>query len=258
MDNVPLPSRARSPRTTDSLRAGAAHSPKLLVSVQDDLEARLARNAGVDWIDLKNPDAGPLGAPTVKTAARVAKELADFACRSVALGELQQIDFSAAADLSRWFPILKVGLSGLRDHPSWQTTLGELSRLLAGNARLVPVIYADHRLCEAPEPEAVLTAADAIDAPFVLIDTYTKDGRGLFAWLSESEIQHLVVATNSSGRQLVVAGSLAESDLPKLMPLTISAIAVRGALCQHDRRGRLCSEKLDHWVDIFRLHSLSS
>ena len=49
---------------------------KLLVSVRDAAEARLAVEAGVDLIDVKEPSAGPLGAAAAETLAEIAAAVA--------------------------------------------------------------------------------------------------------------------------------------------------------------------------------------
>ncbi|MEZ6076741.1 MAG: (5-formylfuran-3-yl)methyl phosphate synthase [Pirellulaceae bacterium] len=56
----------------------ASAEPRLLVSIRNADEARLARSVGVDWIDLKNPGGGSLGAADELTCVAVAKELAHF------------------------------------------------------------------------------------------------------------------------------------------------------------------------------------
>lgn len=263
-------------------------TPRLLVSIRNSHEARLARLGGVAWIDLKNPESGSLGAADEVTAAAVARELqqrGDTAqspnrLTSAAVGELRDLPRTAAESLARHFPLLKVGLSGLRDSRDWPQRLREFSKLvkLAG-ARLVPVIYADHVACRAPAPSQVIEVAGTLwdehvagppadtvvgsptalpEGPpgsplprYLLVDTFTKDGRRLLDWMQPAELGSLLELARISGRQTVVAGSLALQDLPHLMPLPIAAVAVRGAVCRGDRRSSLCPEKLRHWVELF-------
>lgn len=274
-------------------------SPHLLVSVRDSQEARLARLCGVDWIDLKNPDSGALGAATEATAAAVARELQPpdsfdkpaNRLTSAAVGELRDMPIEAAKSLARYFPLLKVGLSGLRNQPNWPEQLAEFANTvtLAG-ARLVPVIYADYVVCDAPAPAQIVEVAARLDeqaaarlgpqadtaantaantaaghglekAPaasarvnterYLLVDTFTKDGRRLLDWMQLAELQAIVEQAAASGRQTVVAGSLALQDLPQLMSLPVAAIAVRGAVCAEDRRSGLCPQKLQQWVELF-------
>lgn len=228
--------------------------PQLLVSVRDAAEAALAVSAGVDWIDLKNPDAGSLGPATLEVARGVSRELGNFPNRSAAIGELREIPDAAASQLARFFPILKVGLSGLASYPAWQGLLQELSQgLSTNNTHLVPVVYADYAICDAPNPGEVLEMARQLACSYLLVDTYTKDGRRLLDWLSVSELECFSQAAQGAGIEVVVAGSLALNDLPKLLSLPIAAIAVRGAVCTGDRRSGLCRTKLQQWVQRMRV-----
>lgn len=251
--------------------------PRLLVSVRDAHEARLARLAGVDWIDLKDPTAGSLGAADAVVAASVAEELRDFAdfansdncVVSAAVGELRDAPLAIARQLGRHFSLLKVGLSGLRGSPQWPQQFVDFAHVLHGiGASLVPVIYADHELCSAPTPAQVIEVASQqfasqlvwADRPansrsssqYLLIDTYTKDGRRLLDWMGVPELGAIIEQAAAGGRQVVVAGSLALQDLPKLLGLPIAAIAVRGAVCAADRRSGISTQKLQQWVELFR------
>ena len=68
---------------------------------------------GVPWIDLKNPDSGPLGRPCPETARAVAATLGSHPRRSVALGEFRSLDMEQVYQVAGHFPYAKVGLSGL-------------------------------------------------------------------------------------------------------------------------------------------------
>ena len=252
----------------------------------------MALHSGVAWIDLKDPDGGSLGAADAATAAVVGETLRagrdrDGRITSAALGELSDTPTIAAKYLAGYFPLLKVGLSGLRDTADWPERLSQLyTTIHMAGAQLVPVIYADHHACRAPRPEQVIEVAHALReqparrlpkmvparvsamvadaeeysggevmepgrARYVLIDTFTKDGRRLLDWMAPAELESIVQLAAASGRQTVVAGSLALQDLPQLMQLPVAAIAVRGAVCAGDRRSGLCAEKLRQWVELF-------
>lgn len=55
---------------------------QLLISVRNVREAEICWRLGVDWIDLKEPLAGSLGAPSLETAQAIAAFLYDFPKRS--------------------------------------------------------------------------------------------------------------------------------------------------------------------------------
>ncbi len=253
--------------------------PRLLVSIRNADEARLARTAGVEWIDLKNPDGGSLGAADELTAIAVADELCHFTdpvnsagcVVSAAVGELRDVPLTAARYLAQRFSLLKVGLSGLRDREDWSPALVEFSnQLQTFGASLVPVIYADHEHCLAPTPAQVIETAEqcslasnsvdssalsatrtGVGSRYLLIDTFTKDGRRLLDWIDLPELEAIIERAAQTGRQVVLAGSLSQHDLPKLWNLPVAAIGVRGAVCAGDRRSEVCAQKLQQWVELF-------
>ena len=87
---------------------------------------------------------------------------------------------------------------------------------------------------------------------YLLVDTFTKDGRGLLDWIGLPELAAVIEHAAQTGRLVVLAGSLAQQDLPKLWDLPVAAIAVRGAVCAADRRSEVCAQKLQQWVELFR------
>lgn len=234
---------------------------KLLVSIRNADEATQAIHAKVDWIDLKEPLAGPLGRPSRETIREVGQVLHHRPERSAALGELHDLSDDEAVYAADWFPYLKVGLSGLSgqlQHPTritmpWTSRFEELSRLIQQHrSTLIPVLYADYPRCAAPRPSEVLAVAQHLSAPFLLIDTYIKDGRGLLEWLSLEQLNQFQRELFTCGCQIVLAGSVTERDLPKLLGCPGYAVAVRGAVCNASRQGSLDPAKLQHWVTMFR------
>jgi (5-formylfuran-3-yl)methyl phosphate synthase len=232
---------------------------QLLVSVQDAIEAQTAVNAGVAWIDLKNPSLGSLGQPDASTARSffqvLRQPIAYQVRRSVALGELDNLNFSAALDLTSLFPIAKVGFAGLGSlgllrgaaHGDWK----RLHSNRPPTCQLVPAIYADNELAGSPDANAILELAAQYGSGFVLVDTFTKDGRNLFDWMSVDAINALIASARSLNAQMVVAGSLRSSDWPKIADLEPAILGVRGSLCTigDDRSSRLCQKRLQRWLD---------
>ncbi len=224
----------------------------------------MAASLGVEWIDLKNPDAGSLGAADADVARQVAASLSSSSysgvrLTSAAAGELRDDPQSSALMLAQYFPLVKVGLAGLGGSGQWQAQFQELAlQLHQAGAQLVPVIYADYGQCNAPAPQTILDCVAALEARkidetgsrYLLVDTFTKRGERLLDWLDETELTTLMQRASQIGRQTVLAGSLALSDLPKLLKLPMSAIAVRGAVCSGDRRSGLCEQKVQQWLQL--------
>lgn len=227
---------------------------KLLVSVRDAEEAKTALRLGVDWIDLKEPDGGALGAPDLETAHAVIRVLGDHASRSVALGELVKLDSESATRLAELFPILKIGLSEMGESEVWQEKLTQLARDIStpqqsNSARLVPVIYADWQSCSAPEPEEVIELAGNLPQRnhherFVLVDTFEKNGQSLLDHADQSLIQRWIERADDADCHLLLAGSLKEKQVIELSRLPVEAVGVRGAVCGENRRSAICEQKL--------------
>ncbi len=225
---------------------------ELLISVRDAAEAAVVLDAGVDWIDLKEPHAGSLGCPSLPVAQKVAQLLHSHSRRSVAIGELCDFedchfdlgsvsDTAPAASFAKLFPVLKVGLSRcVTSELDWSVRFQSLALALRNRgAELIPVAYADAATCSAPDLEDVLQVAQQLSASYLLIDTFTKDGSSLLDWLSLETLRSTIAVARQFDCGIVLAGSLRLADAQQLIPLNPAALAIRGAVCQsHLTAGR--------------------
>ena len=220
---------------------------QLLVSVQNAAEALTAFQAGVPWVDLKNPAAGSLGRPSKNVCFDFAAVASQYPHSriSVALGEMDQVDWVWAAE---WLPTFAVGKVGLRGIQSVDQAL--VDQLLPFKSQIVPALYADWQRAGSAPPACVLQLAKAIGSPYLLIDTCIKDGRGLFEWLNVDELKELQFQTRTFGADLVVAGSLRSSDWGLLDQLGPVTVGVRGAVCETsaNRSSNLCPAAIAEWL----------
>jgi (5-formylfuran-3-yl)methyl phosphate synthase len=213
---------------------------RLLVSVVDASEARVAAAAGADIIDVKDPSLGALGeaAPRVVRAVRdatphhlpVSAALGDgpFA-PEVAAGLAQGAAASGAA-------FVKLGLR----HTSLAAAAAGLRAAresLPHGVRLVVAGFADATRAGAPAPADLPELAAVVGAQGCLLDTAVKDGRGLFDWLDEAELREFVRACRARELFSALAGSLRVEDLARLGPIGPDLVGVRGAACLGDRVG---------------------
>lgn len=214
---------------------------KLLVSVRDATEARIALDAGVDLIDIKEPHRGSLG----KADEDVINEIVQFVsgCRpvSAALGELA--DYSDS-DLSCALPcpalqFAKVGLAGCGGDLHWPRRLAMLWESIPASVGRVAVIYADWQTAAAPPPHEVLRHAANLSLSGILIDTFDKALPGLTALWQPEEIQEIVAAARTRKMVSVLAGRIAADDLAQLLLHRPDFLAVRGAVCFPDRNGKI-------------------
>jgi uncharacterized protein (UPF0264 family) len=70
-----------------------------------------------------------------------------------------------------------------------------------------------------------------------LVDTFVKDGRGLYHWLSEPTLTDLIARTRRVGASFGVAGQLTRGGLRRV---DADVVGVRSAVCRGgDRAGEL-------------------
>jgi uncharacterized protein (UPF0264 family) len=213
---------------------------RLLVSVVDAAEARVAAAAGADVIDVKDPSLGALGeaAPHVVRAVREVTPL--------------HLPVSAALGDGPFTPAVAAGLAeGAAGSGAAFVKLGLRHTSLAGAAaifraaraglpprvRLVVAGFADSARAGAPAPADLPELATAVGAHGCLLDTAVKDGRGLFHWLDETELREFVQACRARELFSALAGSLRVEDLARLGPIGPDLVGVRGAACAGDRVG---------------------
>lgn len=209
----------------------------LLVSVRDAEEARLALAAGVDLIDVKEPQHGSLGAAGSRVVGEVAAVVAGRKPLSVALGEILDADPDAihAAYVSG-VQYAKWGLAGVARRPDWRETWQAAMARLPRGVVPVAVVYADWPSAGAPPPPDVLKAAVQFGCGAVLIDTFDK-GRGpLVDMWPPAEIRQFTAQIQAAGLLAVVAGSLSPENIPVILDCAPDYVAVRGAACSDGGR----------------------
>jgi uncharacterized protein (UPF0264 family) len=214
--------------------------PQLLVSVQNVGEAEAALAGGADWIDLKLPAAGPLGAVTAETARQVVKFVAGRRPVSAALGELVEWPFSLARGLLdvTGIEVVKLGLSGCADVPCWQDRwLAAEAEILAAGKSLVAVVYADWQQAWAPAPRAIMALAGQSACRYLLIDTFDKHAAGTLKYLGAAELSRILTAAHGQSLRTVVAGGIKCSDIFQLPKECLDIVAVRGGVCAQGRDG---------------------
>jgi uncharacterized protein (UPF0264 family) len=224
---------------------------RLLVSVRSLDEARLAAVAGVDLIDLKEPRRGPLGRVDLSVVRQVADELGPGISLSMALGELADWTVEDETLVRRLPPNIlfaKIGLSHCGDSPHWPDTWHRALGSLPPSCSPVAVVYADWRTAFVPRPATVLAEATRCGCRALLVDTFCKQAGDVFAHCSVQELADVFERARETGLLTVLAGSLRLEKLETVLALAPDYVAVRGAVCQSDREGDLCTTRLAEWV----------
>ena len=215
---------------------------KLLVSVVDAAEARLAAAGGVDVVDVKNPAEGSLGAPAPGVIAAVRDVLPAGLPLSAALGDLPSLPGTAAlaafGAARSGAAYVKLGLWGPSSVDEAVAVLRAARAAVDGDARVVAVAYADAvRVPSRPLPPSQLVAAAreaGVDG--CLLDTAVKDGRGLLAWLAPEALAAFVADAHGAGLEVALAGELRAEDLAVVRATGADIAGVRSAACRDGRR----------------------
>jgi uncharacterized protein (UPF0264 family) len=208
---------------------------KLLVSVVSAEEARRALAGGADIIDVKDPREGPLGAPAPGVLSDVVRAVRAAAPVSVALGDLPALPHTAAlaacgAALSG-ARYVKVGLREVRDLDRAVAMMSAVLEAVGDRVAVIAAAYADARALDPPAfaPASLPALVERSGIAGALVDTYVKDGRGLYACLSESEVSDLIAHTRRAGATFAVAGQL---RLDELRHVDADIVGVRSAVCR--------------------------
>jgi uncharacterized protein (UPF0264 family) len=208
--------------------------PRLLVSVRDAEEARIASAAGADIIDVKEPQKGSLGRAPISVLQQIAKSLPQNQPLSIALGEwYESVTVATLPASTRW---AKVGWA----HGLQATAVDWLHQVRNTRpAQLIGVVYADHVRVQAPPLETILSwmRLTPQQSSGILIDTAIKDGRGLLYWCSLGRLHQYQKQCHRYGLFLAVAGSLDHRSIVAIKRyVKPDIIAVRGAACVGQRR----------------------
>jgi hypothetical protein len=215
-----------------------AQRPRLLISVRNVAEAEAAMAGGADWIDLKEPWAGPLGAVAVETAQAVVDCVAGRRPVSAALGELADWPFPPARRLLDvpGIAAVKLGLASCADCDSWPAAwLNAEAEIRQAGKTLVAVVYADWQRARAPAPDDVLAIAQQTECRHMLIDTFDKQSADTLVCLGDTELQRILGSAQRLFLQTVVAGGITGSKISQLPYNSIDVVAVRGGVCRRDR-----------------------
>lgn len=219
---------------------------KLLVSVRDEREAAAALAGGADWIDCKEPNAGPLGAVSVSVARRIARVVDGRCPLTAALGELADWRGSPFRELLAVpeIAVVKLGLQNCAELPDWRKHWCQaFDSAATADKQLAAVIYADWQVANAPSPQEVLECALAIGCRYLLIDTFKKNQTvSSIDLLSVGELARLLHVAFQGGLTSVLAGNLEAANFAQISNLPVQIVAVRGAACRGHRTAQIDGE----------------
>jgi len=133
---------------------------------------------------------------------------------------------------------VKAGPAGLTTR-SWRAAVAQFAVGLPAGIEPVAVAYADSGPAAAPPPEVILEQAVEAGMGTVLIDTFDKQGPGLFAVATAERLRSWIARAAASGVFLALAGRLSAADVQAGFELGASVCGVRTAACRGGREGRV-------------------
>jgi dihydroneopterin aldolase len=213
----------------------------LLASVTGPGEAETAVAGGADIIDLKDPEAGALGALPVAVVRQAVAAIAGRRPSSAVAGDLpmqaETVVRAVAALAETGVDYVKVGLFPDGRRREAIAALAELAR----RTKLIGVIFADRE----EDSRALLDDLAAAGFAGAMLDTADKEGGRLTTIVPPAGLAGFVLAARAKGLLVGLAGKLEAPDVPRLLPLAADFLGFRGALCAaHDRRAGLDPEAL--------------
>jgi dihydroneopterin aldolase len=218
---------------------------KLLASVRNLEEARLALAGGADIIDLKEPSQGALGAVAPDVACAVVEFVARRVPVSATIGDVpwraDALAPAVAAMAASGVDYVKIGLflptsaKKVTVPDAIEQVRGVLRQsqlhLVAQPAKLIAVLFAD----QTPEVGVIAAFAEAGFAG-VMLDTADKSRGGLRNHIKLADLSAFCRRVRQQNLLLGLAGSLRPPDIAALLPLAPDYLGFRGALCDGDDR----------------------
>lgn len=250
IDEICLNRPREPPRRTTSKQLT---TPKLLVSVRNRSELARVLADGVDIIDLKEPNRGPLAPADVELwsyAASVWEELCPSSPLSAALGE-QADAVQVARRLPSAFAFAKVGPSGCLSGNVIADLWAAVREQLDERIELVAVAYADFQAAHSLPPEAIFQLAGEAGFERCLVDTFVKDGRSTLDHLGMDRLASLANVAKEMGLWWTLAGSIRVDCLSLLRQHAVlpDCFGVRGDVCRRGRAGTLSSQRVALWKE---------
>jgi uncharacterized protein (UPF0264 family) len=226
---------------------------RLLVSVRSGDEVVPALAGGADIIDAKEPDRGSLGAVDRDVLAGILQRVPRELGVSVALGDVTSTDEIVSSLAGLAFPkrespaYLKLGFAGIRSRKRIALlieTAVELAGEMETSPEIVVVAYADAGRSGTISPGLMASLAQRGGASGVLLDTHTKDGRGLLDWVPPADLIAWVATARQAGLFTALAGSLGTGDVHIVCRAQPDVVGIRGAACAGGRRGWVSEDRV--------------
>ena len=215
---------------------------KLLISPKNIEEAKVVIASNVDYIDCKNPSEGSLGA-NFPWIIKAMKELIPYGSNqllSAAIGDFPYLPGSASlAALGAAVSgadIIKVGLKGPKNEQQGIMLMKNVVKAVKKynkNIQVVAAGYADQsRIKSSPKFLEIPSIAAQSGSDFAMLDTYIKDDKCLFDFLSTRQLIQFKDRAKELNLKVALAGKLKNNDIPKIRKIAPDIIGVRSMICE--------------------------
>jgi len=205
---------------------------KLLISVKNVDEARLALLAGADYIDLKDPLVGALGSLDDQVSSEIIKCIDKRVLVSATVGEDYSVSTAILEAVDKKFDIgvdiVKLAISNFFEEEVFLNALKK--RATSKNVKLVAVMFAD----EGVNFDWISSLAK-LGFYGVMLDTNNKK-QNLLSSTTDNEIRLFVKNCEMYGLQSGLAGSLRVEYIERLVPFTPKYLGFRSGVCQAMQR----------------------
>jgi len=230
---------------------------KVLVSPQNVAEALVCMSAGVEIVDVKNPDEGSLGANFPWVIKEIKSHTGSRALLSATVGDVPfkpgTVSQAALGAIIAGADYVKVGLYGISNAKETYAVMAAVKRAAEMVEREVTVVacaYADASRIGAISPLDAIAPVKEAGCDGIMIDTAIKDGKSLFAHQDTETLTKFVETARRLGLLTALAGSITKDHLGQLAIIRPDIIGVRGAVCEsRDRvRGKMTKELIEEFL----------
>jgi uncharacterized protein (UPF0264 family) len=226
---------------------------KLLISPTDEKETVEAIEGGADIIDVKNPKEGALGANYPWVIRRIREITPKHLEVSCTIGDVPNlfgtVSLAALGAATTGVDYIKTGLYGLKTKEDAIHLMRNVTRAVKeynSSIKVVATGYADAERVGSVNPLSIPEIAHKAEADLAMVDTAVKDGKNLFAFLTNTQLRRFVEEAHDYGLKVALAGSLRKEDLPTVQALGADIAGLRGAACTNGDRfhGRITRENV--------------
>jgi hypothetical protein len=220
---------------------------KLLVSPKTLEEANVVvKYQEVDFIDCKNPSEGSLGAnfPWIIKQMKSLIQFSGSQLLSATIGDFPNLpgtaSLAALGAAVAGADIIKIGLKGPTTENECIFLMNKVVKAVKDynkNIKVVAAGYADKiRMESSPDFLSLPVIAAKSGADIVMLDTYVKDGKGLFDFLTIDQLKLFRNKAKDFNLDVALAGNLRKESLPKIKEILPDIIGVRSLVCEgYDR-----------------------